>query len=147
MRKRRILLIGTASCVVWAVPLAAQTVTLSLSSPQNGGAVEPGAIINWSIAFAVSAGNNAGLALLSVDLVQAAANPAKLDIPPASAVPAAMSNFSRPAGISNPGETNPVTGYVGVQRGVAGQKNLRQIGGAQNTFGQARPPGSGVAQK
>lgn len=129
-----------------AVPLFGQTVTLSLFSPQSGDIVTPGSTVNWSINFTVSSGNNAGLALLSVDLVQAAANPAKIDIPPAVSVPAAMLKFSRPAGISNPGENNPITGYVGVQRGTAGQKNLRQIGGAQNTFGQSRPAGSGIAE-
>jgi len=127
-------------------PLRAQTVTLSLTSPQSGDIVPPGSTVNWAINFGVTSGNNAGLALLSVDLVQSAANPVKFDLPPASTVPAAMLNFSRPAGISNPGETNPVTGYVGVQRGTAGQKNLRQIGGAQNTMGQARPAGSGIAE-
>lgn len=129
-----------------AMPLSGQTVTLSLSSPQSGDIVTPGATVNWSIKFAASPGDNAGLALLAVDLVQAPANPVKFDIPPASAVPAAMVKFSRPAGISNAGENNATTGYIGVQRGVAGQKNLRQIGGAQNSMGQTRPAGSGIAE-
>lgn len=124
----------------------AQTVTLALSSPQNGQTLAPGATIDWSIGFSVSSGNNQGLALLVVDLVQDASNPAYLEIPPASGVPAAMANFSRPAGITNPPETNPITGYTGVQRGVAGHMDLIQIGGAQNTFGVARPPGSGAAE-
>jgi len=128
------------------IPIIAQTVTLSLSSPQNAATVAPGGTINWSIGFTVSSGNNAGLALLSVDLVQGTANPAKIDIPPANGVPTAMAGFSRPAGVSNPGETNPATGYVGVQRGAAGEKNLKQVGGAQNTLGQALPPGSGMAE-
>jgi len=125
---------------------AAQTVTITLSAPQAGQTVVPGAAIDWQIAFSVSAGDNDGLALLITDLVQDPANPALLDIPPADGVPSGMSNFSRPAGICNPGETDPLTGYIGVQRGAAGQKNLRQIGGAQNTFGQAFPPGSGVGE-
>lgn len=143
MNLRYILLVGIVGTAGVAV---GQTVTLSLSSPQNGTTVAPNATINWSIDYSVSTADNAGLALLTVDLTQAPANPAKLDIPAADAVPAAMANFSRPAGICNPGETNLTTGYIGVQRGTAGEKNLRQIGGALNTFGQARPPGSGIAE-
>ncbi|MBI5865995.1 MAG: hypothetical protein HZB38_16120, partial [Planctomycetes bacterium] len=84
--------------------------------------------------------------LLITDLVQDAANPAKFDIPIASSVPAGMTNFARPAGVTNPGDGTASLGYRGVQRGTAGQKNLIQIGGAQNTFGTARPAGSGVAE-
>lgn len=124
-----------------------QTVTTTLTSPQNGQSVAPGATINWTIGFTVSTGDNNGLALLSVDLAQLnPGNPAFLDIPPAANVPAVMANFSRPLGICNVGETNPTTGYTGVQRGTAGRKNLVQIGGAQNTLGQAQPGGSGVAE-
>lgn len=124
----------------------AQTVTVSLTSPQNGQTVAPGTTINWTIAFTVSSGDNAGLALLVTDLTQDAGNPATLDIPPAAAVPGGMSNFARPAGISNPAEAPATNGYLGTQRGTAGAENLVQIGGGQNTFGQARPPGSGVAE-
>lgn len=123
----------------------AQTVNVSLSSPQNGQTVMPGSTVNWSISFTVSGGDNAGLALLSADLVQATDNPATLNIPYASGVPAPMTNFSRPAGISNPGEGGNPTGYVGVQRGASGARDLIQIGGGQNTFGQAAGSG-GVAQ-
>ncbi len=142
----RIHCIAAAALALIAVPISAQTVSLSLSSPQSGDIVQPGGTVNWSIKCTVEAGNNAGLALACVDLVQASANPAKFDIPPASAVPAAMGKFSRPAGISNAGENNATTGYIGVQRGATGQKNLHQIGGAQNTMGQARPAGSGIAE-
>ncbi len=126
----------------------AQTVTVSLSSAQNGQSVSPGATINWEISYTVSAGDNDGLALLIADLVQDGDNnPATLDIPQAAGVPAPMTNFSRPAGLSNPGEgSNLITGYVGVQRGTAGAKNLIQIGGGQNTFGFANPPGTGIAE-
>jgi hypothetical protein len=133
------------SSLALTVAAAAQTVSVSLTSPQNGQSVAAGATINWSISFSVSTGGNQGLALLVTDLTQDASNPAFLDISPAGSVPAPMANFSRPAGISNPGEGGP-TGYVGVQRGTAGQRDLVQIGGAQNTFGVARPPGSGVAE-
>lgn len=133
-----------------AGPLAAaglaQTVTVSLTSSEDGMTVSPGATINWQIAFTTSTGDNAGLALLIADLEQDAGNPGTLDIPPAGSVPGAMANFSRPAGISNPGELNPATGYVGVQRGTMGALNLVQIGGGQNTFGVAQPGGTGIAE-
>ncbi len=125
---------------------AAQTVTVTLGSPQAGQVVQPGAAVEWTITFSVSEGDNEGLALLSCDLTQNLDNPAFLEIPPADGVPAEMANFSRPDGICNPGEADPVTGYVGVQRGAAGAMNLIQIGGAQNTFGEAMPPGSGVGE-
>jgi len=64
-----------------------------------------------------------------VDLVQAAGNPAQLDLPQAGAAPAGMEGFEMPAGISNP------LGYGGTPSGPAGAMNLKQIGGAQNTFG------------
>lgn len=124
---------------------AAQSVAVNLASPQNGQTVAPGSTVNWTISVQVSAGDNQGLALIAADLVQDAANPATLDIPPAAGVPSAMSNFSRPAGISNPGEGGASTGYVGVQRGTAGARNLIQIGGAQNTFGVART-GTGMGE-
>ena len=137
---------GLAALAMSAAALA-QTVTVSLTSPQNGTTVSPGATITWTIGFTVSSGDNAGLALLATDLAQDATNnPATIDIPYAAGVPGAMTNFSRPAGISNPGEGGNTTGYVGVQRGTAGARNLVQIGGGQNTFGQAPPPSSGVAQ-
>jgi len=141
----RAFLISTVSLLLAGTALA-QTVTVTLTSPQNGAGVAPGATISWQIAFTASAGDNQGLALLSADLTQDAGNATLLDIPPADSVPAAMSNFSRPDGISNPGETDPVSGYTGVQRGTAGQQNLIQIGGGQNTFGQALPVGAGIGE-
>ena len=132
--------------VLLATPLVlAQTVTVQLSSTKNNTTVAPGTTVDWSISFTDSTGDNQGLALLCVDLVQDANNPALFDLPAASGVPGAMTNFSRPLGVSNPGEGGP-TGYVGVKRGTTGAKNLIQIGGAQNTFGTARSPGSGIAE-
>ncbi|RMF70728.1 MAG: hypothetical protein D6744_19000, partial [Planctomycetota bacterium] len=58
---------------------AAQTVTVTLSSSQNGMTVAPGATIDWTITFTTSSGDNAGLALLAADLVQDPNNPASLD--------------------------------------------------------------------
>jgi hypothetical protein len=143
MRTRTVLV---ASLVLGlAAGAAGQTVTVMLESQQADQVVPPGATIDWQIVFTVSA-ENEGLALLCCDLVQSEDNPALFDIPPSDGVPAEMSNFSRPAGISNPGETDPVTGYVGVQRGEPGHMNLIQAGGGQNTFGEAMPPGTGMAE-
>lgn len=116
---------------------AGGSVTIRLTSPQFGAEVAPGTPIEWSVTAAVSRESNAGLALIVVDLVQSASNPAKLDIPPASGVPPAMEAFSRPLGICNPGEDGLASGYVGVLRGEPGARDLRQIGGAQNTSGAA----------
>ena len=106
-----------------------------LTSPRHNQTVPEGGSIEWSILVSVSPGDNAGLAMILVDLVQNASNPEKFDIPPASGVPSGMEMFSRPLGISNPGENGAASGYIGVQRGAPGEQDLRQIGGAQNTFG------------
>ena len=129
-----------------ATATAQPTVTVMLDSGQDGQVVPPESTVDWTITFSVSTGDNEGLALLSCDLVQNAGNPALFDIPPADGVPSAMTTFSRPDGICNPGETDPNTGYIGSQRGTSGQMNLRQIGGAQNTLGEALAPGSGIGE-
>jgi hypothetical protein len=123
-----------------------QSVSLTLSSPQNGQTVSPGSTVNWTIEVSVSSGDNFGLALVSVDLAQDAGNPELFDLSPADGVPTGMTNFSRPDGISNPGETNPTTGYIGVLRGTPGALNVVQIGGGQNSFGEALPPGTGMGE-
>ena len=125
----------------WATP----TVTLMLQSSKAGQAVSPGTTIDWTIKAADSTGDNLGLALVCCDLVQNPTNPALFDIPAANvaSIDATMADFSRPRGIANPGEGGASTGYIGAQRGTAGQKNLVQIGGAQNTFGAAGPAGIG----
>ncbi len=124
--------------------LAGGTATFVLDSPSNGQNVSPGATITWNIRLSVSTGDNLGLALFVCDLVQDPNNPAQFDIPPGNpaSIPAVLQGFNRPRGITNPGENGGASGYIGVQRGTAGQKNLIQIGGAQNTFGQA---GTGFA--
>ncbi|MCA9244765.1 MAG: hypothetical protein KDA32_12455 [Phycisphaerales bacterium] len=124
----------------------AQTVTVSLTSPKDGRQVQPGTLINWTITFHVSTGDNLGLALLATDLVHGPGNPQLFDIPAADSVPIAMSNFSRPDGISQPGDGNEPSGYVGVWRGQAGARTLFQIGGAQNVFGQAMTIGTGMGE-
>lgn len=132
-----------ACCAIVAVVVTAAwadgVVSLILESPVAGQQVAPGASVPWTIKVVVSAGDNQGLALISCDFVQDPANPGKLDVPPGNpaSIPPAMIGFNRPGGITNPGEGGAASGYIGVQRGDAGSKNLIQIGGAQNTFGQA----------
>lgn len=109
---------------------AAGTVTVSLSSAQNSATLAPGQLVQWRIESEVSSGDNAGLALILVDLEQWILNPAFIDIPLADGVPLEMSGFEAPAGFAN----NP-TGYLGLRVGAVGARNLEQIGGAQNTFG------------
>jgi hypothetical protein len=114
---------------------AQETVSFELRSSVDGGIALPGATVDWEIWARVTSAGNQGLALVSIGLSQDAANPEKFDLPPADGVPTAMANFSRPEGISNPGEGGATTGYIGVQRGTAGEMNLVQIGGGQNSFG------------
>lgn len=115
---------------------ALPTVTLELTSPQAGQMVGVGTAVEWSILASVTLGDNSGLAGVSCDFTQAPTNPSLFDVPPAATVPAAMSGFSRPSGISNPGAGGPSTSaYGGTTSGPAGAKNLVQIGGMQNTFG------------
>ncbi len=135
-----------AAVAISAAGATAQTVTVSLHSSQNGMTVSPGATIDWTITADVSTGDNAGLALLVADLTQDVGNPGTLDLPYADAVPAGMTNFSRPAGVSNPAEAGNGTGYRGSRRGAPGAQNLSQLGGGQNSFGVALPGGSGVAE-
>lgn len=136
-----------ACCVVAAtfllcgVAAADPIVAYLLESSIAGQSLKPGDPVDWTIKVTVSTGDNLGLALVTADLVQDAGNPAKLDIPPGdpNSIPAVMIGFNRPGGITNPGEGGAASGYIGVQRGDAGEMNLIQAGGAQNTFGQ---PGS-----
>ncbi len=138
MRILRILVSGVLCFSLLSVPQVwGADVTLELTSPQSTGTVTPGSTISWSIEFTVSSGDNLGLALLVVDLEQDADNPELFDLSPASEVPSSMSEFARPNGICNPAEGGASSGYVGVLRGPSGSRQLRQIGGAQNTFGAA----------
>lgn len=130
------------SCLITVPAFAAGTVTVDLTSPVDGAInVAPGDIIPWTITAAVSSGDNQGLALIAVDFVQSGSNPECIEIPyadlPDTPANGGLSDFSRPEGISNPGQGGNSTGFIGTQIGDPGCKNLIQIGGAQNTFGQA----------
>ncbi len=120
-------------------------VTLDLLSPSAGLNYRGGgpATIEWTIQATVSSGDNMGLALISVDLIQDPANATPVTLMPADAVPPEMVGFDRPAGISNPG-----TGYVGTQvLGPGGARNVIHIGGGQNTFGSLpQPPVPGFGE-
>jgi len=132
----RFVCLGLSLVVLGRAQAFGSTATLRLTSPRHGSQVPPGAVIPWTITVKLSAGDSAGLALALVDLVQGEGNPGKLDLPPADGVPAGLERFSLPLGISNPGENGSSTGYAGLVRGRAGERNLVQIGGAQNTFGK-----------
>ncbi|MCB9853331.1 MAG: hypothetical protein H6819_09575 [Phycisphaerales bacterium] len=135
-----------AVCMAIATHAVAQTVTVSLESPQNGTFVQAGETIDWSISVSVSSGDNHGLAFFCADLVQSETNPATLEIPHADGIPSEMMNFSSPAGVSNPPDVGMSSGYVGTQVGDAGGMNLHEIGGGQNLFGEALPAATGLAQ-
>lgn len=144
MRHARIFLAAfviLAAAWTWAEP----SVTLALESTRNGQTIPGGTLVDWTIKVSASTSDNLGLALILCDLVQDSTNPVLFDLPPGNAdsINTTMDDFSRPLGVANPGEGGATTGYIGVQRGLAGQKNLIQIGGAQNTFGFAGPPGLG----
>lgn len=114
----------------------AETVTFSLTS-EDAGVVSPGQVVDWQISAEITSGGSAGLALVAIDLIQDELNPELFNLPPANGVPVGLEGYSRPAGISNPGEGGATTGYIGVQRGAPGAMNLHQIGGAQNSTGAA----------
>lgn len=127
-------------CAVVAFPPFFDAPTfITLSSPQNATTVAPGSTITWAITVAVPPSLSRGLSGFSVDLVQSVGNPMFFDIPPAVGVPASMTGFSRPAGLSNPGFGGVGTGYMGTPTGTQGSSNLAQIGGAQNTAGIVAP--------
>jgi hypothetical protein len=136
---KQLISISALVLVAMAVPaLAGGTVTLDLLSPSSGVNYRAGgpSQIDWTITATLSSGDNMGLALISVDLVQDPYNPAPVELMPADAVPLEMVGFDRPAGFSNPGN-----GYLGTQvDGWFGAVDLVQIGGAQNTFGGLPEP-------
>jgi hypothetical protein len=107
---------------------------VDLSSPQRGDLIPDTcpAVIQWTIQVNDNSGPfdpHLGLAMFSVDFVQDPANPELFDIPLPAAVPPPMAGFSPPAGLGKP------AGYLGTPVGEPGQRNIAQIGGAQNTLG------------
>ena len=129
--------------IMLAVPaFGGGIVTLDLLSPSSGVNYRGGGPteVEWTITAIVSPGDNMGLALVSVDLVQDLYNPIPVELTPAEAVPPEMLGFDRPAGISNPDN-----GYIGTQVDLwFGAKDVVQIGGAQNTFGGLPDPPVGA---
>lgn len=111
------------------------SVLLELTSPVAGQVVQAGELVEWAVTATVSSSDNAGLALVCVDLSQDAGNPALFDLPSATVVGAGMEGFQRPAGIDNPEPGGTASAYGGTPVGAPGALNLVQIGGAQNTFG------------
>jgi hypothetical protein len=115
------------------------SLTVDFLSPQNGQILNPGDPVDWSITAQVSAGDNSGLAMFSVDLVQDVGNPEFFDLPPGERAPSGMDGFDRPGGLTNPSGDPWGSGYGGTPVGEKGRRNLAQIGGAQNTFGVPAP--------
>lgn len=129
----------TFLCLVATQVSATPTVALKITSNSDGLVVQPSTTVDWTISFQVSTGDNLGLALVSVDLVQNAANPIAIELTPSPSVPSALSGFARPSGFSSPpvggSGTNP--GFGGTPLGTDCEKNLYRIGGGQNTFAVA----------
>jgi len=121
-------------CAAGAASAQPLLFTFTLSSPSNNSLVIPSTEIAWTIS-AVGDGTSLGLAGFSLDLIQSTNNPATIPIPPATGVPTALAGFSRPAGISNPSPDGVSPGYCGTPVGPSNNKNLREIGGIQNTYG------------
>jgi len=115
-------------------------VELKLTSSRQNRTVSPGEQIDWAIKAYVSPLENNGLALISMDLVQDPTNPELFNLPPGDSAPAGVEGFDRPRGLTNPVQENPWgSGYGGTPVGVAGRRDLAQIGGSQNTFGVRGP--------
>jgi len=110
--------------------------SLRLYSMQSGATVLPGTPISWQITAFVESGTNLGLAGFTVDLVQSSGNPSRINVLPATEVPATLTNFSRPQGISNPQVGDPAaSAYTGTPVGPGSGRDLLEIGGILNTFG------------
>ncbi len=125
--------------VSWSPPPpagnGAGTVVFDLISPQDGAVVPAGTNVEWRIELSVSSLDNLGLALASVDLLQAPSNPEPIAFRLGRAGGTAMRDFDRPRGFPNPGALLDESGFGGSLLDSASR--LVQIGGAQNTFGVA----------
>jgi len=101
--------------------------------------VLPGEAVSWMVTARVT-GGSLGLAMISFDLLQHRDNPLLFDMPPGDAAPPGMELFDRPAGFTNPALLVEGAGYGGTPTvSPHGHEDLRQVGGAQNTFGVAGP--------
>jgi len=119
------------------------TVTLDLTSPQAGLTLQPGDTVHWTVTATVSQGDNAGLAAISLDLIEDSTGRPLFDLPPADVIGTGMEVFARPAGIANPDTGVGVAGYGGTPFSASAQNGIRQIGGAQNTTGVQGNTGAG----
>jgi hypothetical protein len=101
--------------------------------------VLPGETVSWMVTAQVT-GGSFGLAMISFDLLQHPGNPRLFDMPPGDSAPPGMELFDRPAGFTNPALLIEGAGYGGTPTvSPQGHEDLRQVGGAQNTFGVAGP--------
>lgn len=116
------------------------TVRVELTSPQNGATVPPSTPIEWHLTAYVSQGDNLGLAMISCDIRQDPSNPERTNVHQAWSGGDAMRQFDQPLGFTNPGPEVGRSGFGGTEIGpVEGERDLFQIGGAQNTFGVPGP--------
>ena len=98
-------------------------------------AVLPGEIVEWEVSVRVR-GRNDGLALFSVDLIQDSSNPELFDLPAGGPPATGFEPLNRPLGFANPAPDPYGSGFGGTPVAAShGFANLRQIGGAVNTFG------------
>ena len=128
-----------ASPAQFVPPATGGTVRVELTSPQDGTTIAPGESIQWDLTVYVSDGDNLGLAMISCDLEQNPNNPQLTNVHMGWGGGDIMREFDAPKGYSNPGPIPELSGFGGTEIGPAGQANLYQIGGAQNTFGRVGP--------
>ncbi len=121
-------------------------VAFRLGSGSDGQTVAPLQEVSWRVKAWVSPDDNQGLALFSFDFVQDPGNPELFNIPRGTDPIPIMQCFDQPGGFTNPGFKITESGYRGTQSDEWGQRNLRQIGGAQNTFGKVGPCHGQVSQ-
>jgi len=141
LRTSRVALLAViATCWIADATRASVTWTLDLL-PVSSTTVNPGGSIQYQVVGQLGGDTSLGLALWGVDLHASYAIPGGL---PRLLPGPQMYNFVRPNGLTNPpgpADDNPLnpSGYGGTPDG---DDWLRQMGGGQNTFGNA--PESGV---
>ena len=110
-----------------------------IASPSDRKFVSPGEQILWDVRGFVSPRDNEGLALFSLDLVQDPNNPEFFNMPRSAGFTPELLKFDQPRGFTNPGIGTSASGFRGSSNERRGAQNIRQIGGAQNTFGLVGP--------